>query len=199
MSVRLANREDIPEILSIYAPYVLDTTFSFEYTVPSLSDFTQRFDAITAQFPWLVWEERGQILGYAYGSLPFERDAYAWCCEASVYLRQDARGKGLGKELYRILESLLKAQGYKTLYAIITSQNQASLAFHEAVGYKTVASFPNCGYKKGAWLGTVWMGKSLAPLDNPTEKPMIFPKLLEKNGYLSDYFPDFPLSYGEKM
>ena len=68
--IRFAEKKDIPEILEIYAPYVLTTTNSFEYRVPTLEEFTLRFEKITRQFPWLVWEVDGRVLGYAYASLP---------------------------------------------------------------------------------------------------------------------------------
>ena len=84
--IRNANEQDIPAILSIYAPYVRNSTATFEYEVPTLAEFTQRFRDITAQFPWLVWEEDGKILGYVYASRPYARAAYAWCAEPSVYL-----------------------------------------------------------------------------------------------------------------
>ena len=77
--IRLAAEADIPEILSIYAPYVRDTTISFEYEVPTPEAFTARFQQITRQFPWLVWEEDGHLLGYAYASAPFTRAAYGNC------------------------------------------------------------------------------------------------------------------------
>ena len=86
MSVRIAAAADISAMLNIYAPYVENTTVSFEYTPPALAEFTRRFETVTAQFPWLVWEENGQILGYAYGSAPFTRTAYQWSCEVSIYL-----------------------------------------------------------------------------------------------------------------
>ena len=113
MSVRLATAQDIPRILEIYEPYVKNTAISFEYAVPTLEEFTQRFSKITAQFPWLVWEENGVVLGYAYGSLPFERAAYQWSAEASIYLCPEAWGKGIGKKLYAALEALLRQQGYR--------------------------------------------------------------------------------------
>jgi phosphinothricin acetyltransferase len=99
MPIRLATPEDLPQILAIYAPYVTDTTHTLEYTVPSLEEFTARFQDITAQFPWLVWEEEGKILGYAYGSLPFHRAGYRWCAEASMYLHPDAHRRGIGTKL----------------------------------------------------------------------------------------------------
>ena len=76
--IRIATEQDLPAILSIYAPYILHSTATFEYDVPSEADFLQRFRDITVQFPWLVWEEQGTILGYAYASAPFVRAAYAW-------------------------------------------------------------------------------------------------------------------------
>ena len=90
--IRIAEERDVAEILSIYAPYVQNTTYSFEYDVPRLEAFLERFRTITTRFPWIVWEEEGKILGYAYGSEPFARAAYRWSCESSVYLRPEARG-----------------------------------------------------------------------------------------------------------
>ena len=172
MSVRPAKVQDIPRILEIYAPYVENTAISFEYTVPTLAEFTQRFLGITAQFPWLVWEENGTVLGYAYGSLPFERAAFQWCAEASIYLCPEACGKGIGKKLYAELEQILQRQGYRKVYAIITTANKPSVAFHEAVGYRLTATMPNCGYKFGQWYGTVWMEKDLNTWDSPPRNPI---------------------------
>ena len=95
--IRLACENDLPEILEIYGPYILNTTASFEYTVPTMEEFTARFRGITEDFPWLVWEENGQILGYAYASHPFHRAAYRWCAESSIYLRPEAHGRASAK------------------------------------------------------------------------------------------------------
>ena len=172
MSIRPATVADLPRILEIYAPYVEHTAISFEYTVPTLAEFTDRFLGITAQFPWLVWEENGAVLGYAYGSLPFERAAYQWSAEASIYLRAEARGRGIGKSLYAALEEILKKQGYRKVYAIITTANEASVAFHKAVGYRHTATFPDCGYKFGQWYGTVWLEKDLNTWLTPPQPPI---------------------------
>ena len=172
MSIRPATVADLPRILEIYAPYVEHTAISFEYTVPTLAEFTDRFLGITAQFPWLVWEENGAVLGYAYGSLPFERAAYQWSAEASIYLCPEARGRGIGKSLYAALEEILKKQGYRKVYAIITTANEASVAFHKAVGYRHTATFPDCGYKFGQWYGTVWLEKDLNTWPAPPQPPI---------------------------
>lgn len=172
MSIRMATARDVPEILEIYRPYIENTAISFEYTVPSLEEFTGRFLGITAWFPWLVWEEDGQILGYAYGSKAFERAAYQWTASASIYLRQDACGKGIGRKLYAALEERLQKQGYRKVYAVITTANEASVAFHKAVGYRQTAVMPDCGYKFGAWYGTIWMEKELNTWDTPPGTPI---------------------------
>ena len=172
MSIRLATVQDIPRILEIYAPYVENTVCSFEYTVPTLEAFTQRFLGITSQFPWLVWEKNGTILGYAYGSRPFQRTAYQWSAEASIYLCPEAQGQGIGRKLYAALEQLLQRQGYRKVYAIITSANEGSVAFHQAVGYRYTATMPDCGFKFGKWYGTIWMEKELNTWDAPPHEPI---------------------------
>ena len=170
--IRIATEADVPAMLAIYAPYIVTTTYSFEYQVPGEEAFLQRFRGHTEKFPWLVWEENGEILGYAYGSAPFERAAYAWCAESSIYLRPEAQGRGIGRKLYRALEDLLRQQGYQTLYAIITSENEGSLAFHSSVGFSHLAEFPRCGYKFGRWAGVVWMEKRLDSVECPSNPPV---------------------------
>lgn len=170
--IRMATEADIPAILEIYGPYVKNTAISFEYTVPTTEVFTARFRAITAQFAWLVWEENGGILGYAYGSLPFERAAFGWCAEASIYLRPEAQGRGIGRALYAVLEALLKLQGYVKVYALVTTANRPSVDFHMACGYRLTAKMPACGYKLGAWHGLLWLEKGLDSVEMPTKFPI---------------------------
>lgn len=183
--IRLATETDIPRILDIYAPYILNTAVSFEYTVPTLEEFTLRFRDITRQFPWLVWEENGNILGYAYASLPFGREAYRWCAASSIYLAPEAQGKGIGRKLYSALEALLVAQGYRKTYAIITSDNPGSLRFHEKVGFRFLARFADCGIKFSKLYSVVWMEKDL----NTGEIPHIFPKPVNQIVNIDSFFP----------
>lgn len=169
--IRIASEADVPAMLEIYAPYVRDTTISFEYDPPSQAEFLRRFHSVTAQFPWLVWEEDGRILGYAYAAAPFERPAYSWCAEPSIYLRPEARGLGLGAKLYAALEGILEQQGYQVLYALVTAENRESLRFHEKCGYRLLAELPACGYKFGRWLGLCWLEKRLKIVDSPSASP----------------------------
>ena len=192
--IRIATTHDLPQILSIYGPYVLETTHSFEYTVPTLEVFTRRFEVITAQFPWLVWEEKGEILGYAYGSLPFSRAAYQWSCEASIYLAPKAQGRGIGRRLYTALEKILALQGYQKIYAIITDENAGSITFHEKLGYVFCARMPGCGFKHGRRLGIIWLEKQLNFVEYPHIPPTSWPDLVENNGKLSDILAILSLS-----
>lgn len=192
--IRLAEKKDIPQILEIYAPYVLTTTCSFEYRVPTLEEFTLRFEKITSQFPWLVWEEDGRLVGYAYASLPYSRTAYQWSCEVSIYVAQDRHGNGVGRKLYAALEHLLVLQGYRVIYAVVTSENADSLAFHTRVGYRKVAELPGIGMKFGRWLGTVWLEKRPKGDEIPQEAPVAWQDIVKNNQNLSDILDALTLS-----
>lgn len=194
MPIRIATVQDVPAMLAIYAPYVEQTTYSFEYAPPTLEAFTDRFLHYNAQFPWLVWEESGKIGGYAYATAPFERAAYRWCAEPSIYLAPEAQGKGIGRQLYTALEEVLRRQGYQVLYAIITSENVPSLAFHEALGYHTLTFFPNCGFKFGRWLGITWMEKRLSPVEVPSNPPISWQELVKTDRNFLKVLDKMPLS-----
>jgi len=192
--LRIATTADLPAILDIYGPYVLNTTATFEYDVPALEAFTARFRTITAQFPWLVWEEDGKILGYAYASPPYSRAAYSWCAEPSVYLRPDARGKGIAAKLYGALEKILLLQGYQVLYALITSENEVSLRFHKKYGYIPRAEFPDCGFKFGRWLGIFWLEKRLKSVEIPSKMPTPWQAIRQDAQKFSDILDILSLS-----
>ena len=161
MNIRPAREGDLPAMLEIYRPYVEETTASFEYVTPTLTEFRIRFLEHISQFPWLVWED------------------YRWCAEISIYFRRDARGGGRGRQILTVLEEILTRQGYRICYAIITAENQASLRFHEAMGYRTVAELPDCGYKMGRWLGIRYLQKDLNPLGKPEAFPRSWRELEE--------------------
>ena len=177
MPIREACRKDVPAMLSIYAYFVRETAVSFEYEPPSPEEFARRLEEHSARYPWLVWEEEGRGLGYAYAGLPFERAAYRWCAEISCYLAQEARGRGVGRKLYAEIEDLLRRQGCRKVYAVVTSANEASLAFHRAAGYRVTAEFPETGFKNGRWYGTVWLEKQLQPLGTPEHFPVSWREL----------------------
>ena len=192
--VRIATTSDIPSILDICAPYVLHSTATFEYEVPTEAEFRHRFDAVTAQYPWLVWEEDREILGYAYASAPYTRAAYAWCAEPSIYLKPQARGRGIGTKLYTALEKILNLQGYHVLYALVTEENTESIAFHEKFSYKKQAFFPDCGWKFQRWLGIFWMEKRLKTVEIPTQSPTPWLSIGHNGEILIDILDSLSLS-----
>ena len=169
--IRPAKKEDVSAMLSIYAPYVRETAVTFEYEVPSENEFIRRLDTVMTFYPWLVCEENGKVTGYAYASCFHERKAYQWDVEMSIYMEREARHRGNGRKLYETLFSILKAQGIYILYAHITYPNDASIAFHEAMGFERTAHFSRTGYKLGRWRDTVFMEKRLGELPKFPKAP----------------------------
>ena len=192
--IRIATEADVPAMLAIYAPYIENTTITFEYHVPSEEEFRTRFRDITAQFPWLVWEEEGKVLGYAYGSAPFARDAYRWCAEDSIYLSPEAQGRGIGTRLCTALEKVLFYQGYRRIYALITAENKASVTFHEKLGYVKRGDFPDAGYKFGRWIGVIWMDKRANFVEFPSNFPASFQTLMQDGQRFPDILDILSLS-----
>lgn len=178
---RLANGADVPAMLAIYAPYVRETAYSFEYEVPSLENFAGRLTNIGASFPWLVCEERGsgKILGYAYAAPAFERAAYMWDADLSVYIAPEAHHCGIGRRFYALLEDILGQQGYHNIYALVSGCNAPSVAFHRAVGYELMCVMPKTGFKFGVWHDMNWFAKRLSPPVDPVHAPIPFdPEML---------------------
>jgi phosphinothricin acetyltransferase len=149
--IRPAVDADIPGILDIYTPFVRDTAITFEYEVPSLSAFRERFQAVCAQYPWLVAATETQVLGYAYAMRFRERAAYQWCCECSVYIHPEARRQGLATQLYHSLFQELRRRGLINVYAVITLPNPQSVALHEHIGFEAVGILRKSGFKHGNW------------------------------------------------
>ena len=192
--LRIATEADVPAILEIYAPYVTDTTITFEYTVPTETEFLERFRTVTAEFPWLVWETAGKIQGYAYACHPFQRTAYSWCAEPSIYVTPEVKGRGIGRKLYAGLEELLKLQGYRMLFALITGENQDSLAFHEKLGYTFAGKLKTAGYKMGRWCDVFWLEKQLQIVENPGVSPTKWEVIGQDNQKICDILYSLSLS-----
>ncbi|HEM4671365.1 TPA: N-acetyltransferase [Streptococcus suis] len=159
--IRSVKIEDAADLVAIYAPYVEGTAITFETEVPTVEDFASRIKKTLEKFPYLVAEEEGALVGYAYASTYYARAAYDWTVELSVYVSKEARGKGIGSLLYDAIEDDLKARGFKNFLACIAIPNPASLALHEKRGYEQVAHFKNVGYKFDTWHDIVWLQKSL--------------------------------------
>lgn len=171
MPIRPSAAGDVPAMLSIYDEFVRKTAVSFEYVTPTVEEFQHRLEEHSAVYPWLVYEENGVVLGYAYAGRAFERAAYAWNAEISCYLAPPARGRGIGRRLYALIETILRAQGVRRVYAVVTSANEPSITFHRALGYRDAACFRAVGFKRGAWYDVLWLEKQLLPPGEPAEFP----------------------------
>lgn len=161
MKLRLATLEDARGILAVYAPYVRDTAVSFELTPPGLAEFEARMRGILGAYPYLVLEENGHTVGYAYAHRAMERAAYQWNAELSVYLAPSHQRRGLGRTLYSALLELLRLQNVLNAYGCVTLPNPGSEALHERMGFSRLAVYRQTGYKLGAWRDVVWFEKSL--------------------------------------
>lgn len=135
MLIRMATVQDAAELLEIYRPYVEETSITFETEVPTEAEFAERIAEILSRFPYLVAEEDGRLLGYAYAHPFHQRAAYGWTVESSVYVRKDVRHGHIGTLLYEKLLSMLRAQGVRNVCAVITVPNAPSMAFHKKLGF----------------------------------------------------------------
>ena len=167
MPLRLVTPADAPAILAIYTPYILDTAITFEEAVPTEEEFTRRVRSVLEQYPYLAMEEDGEILGYAYASRVRSRAAYDWSAELSVYVRQDCRGRGVGRRLYGCLLELLTLQHIHLAYGVVALPNERSHRLHMALGFRLLKRFPEMGYKMGAWWDIGWYEKVLYPAQVP--------------------------------
>ena len=176
MEIRPATVHDAEAILAVYAPYIRHSAVTFEYDVPDAEAFRARMEGILAEYPLLVAEEGGRIVGYAYAAPFHGRAAFKHSAEVSIYLDGQHRRQGVGRALYRELESRLLKQHVFVLYACITTADRqddpyvtdGSFRFHEKEGYRTVGEHRLCGYKFGRWYSVVWMEKVIAERpDNP--------------------------------
>lgn len=176
--VRLATAADAPALAAIYAPIVRDTATSFELEPPDAAEMARRIARIMPRHPWLVCQEAGEVIGYAYGSEHRARPAYQWSAEVSVYVRTGGQRGGVGRQLYEALLECLAAQGYYTAVAGITLPNDASVGFHRALGFEPVGTYPNLGYKLGAWHDTGWLIRSLRAYDEAPAPPRPLTELM---------------------
>ena len=160
MQLHFATAADAPALLAIYRQY-LDTPITFECAVPTEEEFAARVRDISGVYPYLVCEDGGEVIGYAYAHRQAERAAYQWNAELSVYLDRDHTGRGLGKRLYAALMELLRLQGVRTVYALVTVPNEKSEALHRAMGFRHMGTQRSTGYKDGAWRDVAWFEKAI--------------------------------------
>jgi phosphinothricin acetyltransferase len=170
LTIRLAIEVDAPQIAEIYAPFCRETPISFETEPPGPSEMRERIAKTLKAYPWLVCDDDGLILGYAYASRHRERAAYRWSVDVSVYVREGRRRSGLGRALYTSLIALLRLQGFYSALAGATLPNAGSVGLHEAMGFEPVGTYRDIGFKCGAWHGVGWWQLKLRdPVAEPAE------------------------------
>ena len=174
MKIRTATPDDAAAVAAIYAPIVQHTAISFETEPPDAAEMRSRIVKTLALLPWLVAEdEAGHVCGYAYASKHRERAAYQWSVDTTVYVREDQRGRGVGRALYEQLLPLLASLGYCQAFAGIALPNAGSVALHEAVGFVALGVYRDVGFKQGQWRDVGWWQKTLGRPDAP-EPPRPF-------------------------
>ncbi|MDD6332098.1 MAG: GNAT family N-acetyltransferase [Clostridium sp.] len=185
--IRVATPQDAEALLAVYAPYVTDTAITFEYEVPSLTEFRERIRHTLERYPYLVMEQDGEILGYAYAGPFKERAAYDWAVETTIYVKQGMKEQGIGRKLYQALEDTLIWQnilnlnaciGYPTVEDEYLTRN--SMEFHQHLGYRLVGQFYQCGYKFGRWYDMVWMEKLVGEHGVEPVRVKPFPELQQE-------------------
>ena len=156
------HEEEIPSLLKIYNDYIKNTTYTFEEKELSLDEFTLRCHRIKAKYPYIVIKnEQGEILGYSYLDTFSPRSAYRYSVDLSIYISKNHTHEGFGKLLLSAIEEKAKEHGYRNIISIITSENEASIRFHEQNGFIRQGYLPNIGYKMNRWLGTYYYQKEL--------------------------------------
>jgi L-amino acid N-acyltransferase YncA len=151
---------------AIYARYVTETVASFEERAPGAEEFAGRIERGSRNHPWLVLEDAGRAVGYAYASPHHERAAYRWAADVAIYVDAAHHRRGAGRRLYTALLDLLRAQGLRVACAGITLPNDASVALHRAVGFQHVGTYRAIGWKAGAWHDVAWWQLRLSDDDD---------------------------------
>lgn len=182
--IRLAVPGDGAALSDIYRPAVTDGSTSFELDAPDANEMARRVARVMERTPWLILEQAGKVLGYAYATPHRDRAAYQWSVEVSAYVHADAQRKGVARMLYTSLFAVLVAQGFRNAYAGITLPNPASEGFHRALGFTPVGVYRGVGYKRGAWHDVVWLERLLAPRVLAPPPPVWLPQARETRVFL---------------
>ncbi len=150
--IRDVKIEDAQDICRIYNHYIKNTPTTFETVSVNESAMTERIVHISENFFWILYEEEGRILGYAYVSSFKSRSAYSNSVECSIYIKPDETGKGIGSRLLSRLINRCRERGFRTIIGTITLPNEGSIALHEKFGFEKVAHFKEVGFKFHSWI-----------------------------------------------
>ncbi|MEP6902957.1 MAG: N-acetyltransferase family protein [Actinomycetota bacterium] len=152
MNIRSVNLEDAAQIAEIYNYYIKNTHQTFETEPLGANEMQERIREISEDYPYLVAEENGEIYGYAHASRFKMRQAYEFSAEVSIYVKNEAKQKGIGTQLYAKLFEELRETNIHAIMAGISLPNDPSVKFHQKLGFSKVAHFREVGYKLGRWV-----------------------------------------------
>ena len=170
-TIRDASERDAGACAAIYAPYVTGTAITFETEPPSATQMAERIASAVCSHAWLVLEDDGRVVGYAYGGPYKSRPAYRWSCEVSVYIELGRRRTGGGRALYTALFGKLAERGFRTAVAGMTLPNDASVGLHQAMGFEPAGTYRRIGWKHGAWHDVAWAQRPLGNGQDPPAEP----------------------------
>lgn len=169
--IRAATVEDSVAIAALYRPFVEQSRASFEEIPPDAAAVARRIAGGEIDYPWLVAEMDGVVVGFTSSSAFRQRSAYRWAVETGVYVAPEVQRRGVARALGARLIEVLGAQGFVTAVASITLPNGPSVALHEALGYVQVGQIVGAGYKLGAWADIGYWQRDLAERCNPPSEP----------------------------
>lgn len=175
--IRVAVASDAGACHAIYAPVVESSAITFETSPPGDDAMAGRIRARLANHPWLVWEEGGEVLAYAYAGRFRERAAYDWVAETSIYVHEKARRRGIARRLYGALLDTMRLQGINQAVGVITLPGDASVAMHEAMGFMPAGVWPKAGYKLDRWWDVGVWSLFLSEPANPPSPVVPFAEL----------------------
>jgi L-amino acid N-acyltransferase YncA len=198
-TIRLATAFDSSAIAAIYRPYCEESAVSFEQVAPTAVEMAKRIATVTTQRPWIVLEDNGTVVGYAYAGAHHERWAYRWSVNTAIYIRAAHQRRGAGRALYVTLFDLLRHLGYYRAAAGITLPNEASVGLHAALGFTLVGVYRDIGYKLGAWRDVAWYEADIQPLVAEPQEPRAMAALSGSQAWrdavacgLAHYKAEFP-------
>lgn len=169
--IRALREEDIPLILNWYNWYIANSAATFETEELSLEEFRNRVRMITETYPWIILEENGKPVGYAYLASFIPRAAYDWTSDLAIYLDPEERGKGYGRKLMEAILITAEKAGYVNVVSIVTKGNIPSEKLHEKYGFVKAGEIEEAGYKSGKWLGVSYYVKKLKEPDTDPASP----------------------------
>lgn len=150
--IREVKLKDAAEICKIYNYYITNSTITFEESPVEVSEMVSRIEDVSKSLPWIVYEDSGQVVGYAYASKWKGRCAYRFSVESTVYLDPDFTTKGIGTQLYTKLLEEVRERGFHMVIGGVALPNIKSEKLHEKLGFKKVAHFSEVGYKFKKWI-----------------------------------------------